>query len=285
MKKILKNDFPPLLKEISDPPPLLYIEGDLPDATENKYLAVVGARKNSNYGKEVCQKLISGLKGWGVVIVSGLAIGIDSIAHETALDAGLKTVAVPGSGLNEEVLYPASNRNLAKKILESDGALMSEFEPNFRATPYSFPQRNRIMAGISHAVLVIEAEKKSGTLITARLAVDYNREVLTVPGSIFSKTSEGPHYLIRNGATPITESKDILEALGFATENIPKNLELEMENCSPEEKKILNMLNEPRQRDELIRKMALPPNAVNALISMLEIKGLISERGGEIRTL
>ncbi len=254
----------------------------MPDTTENKYLAVVGARKNSSYGKEAVLKLIGGLRGYPIVIVSGLAIGIDSIAHETALENNLKTVAVPGSGLNEDVLYPASNRNLAKKILQNGGALISEFEPNFRATPYSFPQRNRIMAGISQAVLVIEAEKKSGTLITARLAVDYNRDVLTVPGSIFSKMTEGPHYLIRNGATPITESKDILEALGFATENIPRNLELEMENCSPEEKKILNMLNEPLQKDELIRKVALPPNAVNALISMLEIKGLLSERGGEI---
>lgn len=285
MQKIIKADFPPLLNEISDPPPFLYIEGDLPDTTENKYLAVVGARKNSSYGKEVCQKLIGGLRGYPIVIVSGLAIGIDSIAHEAALDARLKTVAVPGSGLNEDVLYPASNRNLAKKILQNNGALVSEFEPNFRATPYSFPQRNRIMAGISQAVLVIEAEKKSGTLITARLAVDYNRDVLTVPGSIFSKTSEGPHYLIRNGATPITESKDVLEALGFATENIPRNLELEIENCSPEEKKILSMLSEPLQKDELIRKVALPLNAVNALISMLEIKGLLSERGGEIHRL
>ena len=285
MKKITKADFPPLLNEISDPPPFLYIEGDLPDPIENKYLAVVGARKNSSYGKEALLKLISGLRGYPIVIVSGLAIGIDSIAHEAALENNLRTVAVPGSGLNEDVLYPASNRNLAKKILKNDGALISEFEPNFRATPYSFPQRNRIMAGISHAVLVIEAEKKSGTLITARLALDYNRDVLTVPGSIFSKMTEGPHYLIKNGATPITESKDILETLGFATENIPKNLELEMENCSPEEKKILNMLNEPLQRDELIRKTALPANAVNALISMLEIKGLISERGGEIHRL
>ena len=282
MQKIIKADFPPLLNEISDPPPFLYMEGNLPDTTENKYLAVVGARKNSSYGKEAVLKLIGGLRGYPIVIVSGLAIGIDSIAHETALENNLKTVAVPGSGLNEDVLYPASNRNLAKKILQNGGALISEFEPNFRATPYSFPQRNRIMAGISQAVLVIEAEKKSGTLITARLAVDYNRDVLTVPGSIFSKMTEGPHYLIRNGATPITESKDILEALGFATENIPRNLELEMENCSPEEKKILNMLNEPLQKDELIRKVALPPNAVNALISMLEIKGLLSERGGEI---
>ncbi len=284
-RKILPDEFPPLLKEIPDAPKFLYIEGELPDPLEHTYLAVVGSRKYSRYGEDVCGKLIEGLRGHSIVIVSGLALGIDSIAHEAALEANLKTTAIPGSGLDDAVLYPASNKKLAKKILDQGGALLSEFEPNFRATPYAFPQRNRIMAGISKAVLVIEAEKKSGTLITARLALNYNRDVLAVPGSIFSKTSEGPHQLIKNGATPVTESKEILEALGFSVENLSSETTLEIENCSPEEKRILELLREPLPKDELIRKASLPTHAVSALLSMLEIKGIIKESGGEIRRL
>ncbi len=282
IQRIAPQDYPPLLREINDPPMSLYYTGQLPDPTENTYLCVVGSRKNSSYGKEVCEKLIHDLAGFPIVIVSGLALGIDGIAHRAAIDAKLKTIAVPGSGLDHEVLYPRSHLGLAKQIVESGGALLSEFEPKFRATPYSFPQRNRIMAGISKATLIIEAERRSGTLITARLAMEYNREVLTVPGSIFSKLSEGPHYLIRNGATPVATRNDILEALGFTIDDAPVNNQFEIENCSPEERRILEILREPIPRDELVRKSALGAGAVNALLSMLELKGLIKEVGGEI---
>ena len=193
-----------------------------------KFLCVVGSRKYTDYGKEACQKLIAGLRGHNIVIVSGLALGIDGIAHRAALDAGLTTIAIPGSGLNPSVLYPSSNRQLAEKIIESGGALISEFEPMFKATTYSFPQRNRIMAGISHATLIIEAEIKSGTLITSRLATEYNRDVATVPGSIFSKTSEGPNMLLRLGATPVSSSAHILETLGFKIEEDKTTKELEL---------------------------------------------------------
>ncbi len=150
-----------------------------------------------------------------VSIVSGLAIGIDTIAHKAALKAGLHTLAVPGSGLDRKVLYPSVNRTFADTIIEKGGGLLSEFEAEFISTPWAFPKRNRIMAGLSHSILIIEAEKKSGTLITARLATEYNRNVLTVPGSIYSKNSEGPHLLMRLGATPITCPEDLHEALGF----------------------------------------------------------------------
>lgn len=282
LTKIFPENFPPLLKEIPDSPELLYLFGSLPDPTENTYLCVVGSRKYSSYGKEVCEKLIDGLRGYPIVIVSGLALGIDGIAHQAALNANLKTIAVPGSGLNPSVLYPASHQTLAQRIVAGGGALLSEFEPNFRATPYSFPQRNRIMAGLSKAVLVIEAEKRSGTLITARLALDYNRDVLTVPGSIFSKTSEGPHYLIQNGATPVTNSQEILIALGFSVDNQNHTRTLPLDDCSVEEKRVLECLAEPLSRDELIQKIALPAHAVNAIISMLEIKGLVVESGGAV---
>jgi DNA processing protein len=189
------------LFETPDCPKQLYIKGTLPAMTANtRILTVVGSRKYTSYGKEVCQKLIEGLRGTDTIVVSGLALGIDGIAHRAALDAGLRTIAVLGNGLSEKVLYPKSHLNLAREIVESGGALISEYEPDMEARPYTFPARNRICVGLSHAVLVIEAEEKSGTLITSKLATDYNRDVLTVPGNIFSDSAKGPHMLIRLGA-------------------------------------------------------------------------------------
>jgi DNA processing protein len=285
LKKLKPKDFPALLKEIPQVPDYLYIEGELPDPIQYKYLAVVGSRKYSRYGEEVTQKIIGALAGKPVVIVSGLALGIDAIAHEAAIQNKLKTVAIPGSGLARSVLYPANNRKLADRILENGGALISEFEPDFCATQYAFPQRNRIVAGISDTTLVIEAGEKSGALITARLALDYNRNVLTVPGSIFSSGSFGPHYLIRNGATPITNSNDILEAFGFKTDVNTEERANEIENCSDEEKSVLELLHQPLTRDELIVSSELPAQAINTLISMLEIKGLLKEESGEIHRI
>jgi DNA processing protein len=281
--QILKGEeIPEMLQEISDPPPQLYIQGKLPNS-ESKLLCVVGSRKYTPYGKEVCEKLIAGLRGYNITIVSGLALGIDGIAHRAALEAGLKTIAVPGSGLDESVLYPNTHKGLAEKILENGGALLSEFEPKFRATSYSFPQRNRIMAGLSHATLVIEAEIKSGTLITSKYATEYNRDVFTVPGSIFSKNSDGPNMLLRLGATPIRSSEDILEALGFKIDEPPQNLELKYSDCSDEELFVIKILKEPLPKDELIRALKMPISQANAIISIMEIKGLIKESLGEIR--
>ncbi|MFA5934861.1 MAG: DNA-processing protein DprA [Candidatus Paceibacterota bacterium] len=277
-----RGEFPELLREISDCPEKLYIQGKLPNKN-SKILTVVGSRKYTPYGKDVCEKLISGLRGYDITIVSGLALGIDGIAHKSALEAGLKTIAVPGSGLDESVLYPSTHKNLALKILENGGALISEFEPKFHATPYSFPQRNRIMAGLSHAVLVIEAETKSGTLITSKFATEYNRDVFTVPGSIFSRNSEGPNMLIRLGATPIRSSEDILEALGFKIDEEPKNLELKYADCSDEEMTVIKILFEPMTKDDLMRELKMPISKINVVLSIMEIKGLIKESMGEIR--
>ncbi|MFH1455089.1 MAG: DNA-processing protein DprA [bacterium] len=282
IKTFLDQEIPEILREITDPPKKLYLQGKLP-SQNTKILCVVGSRKYTQYGKDVCEKLISGLRGYDITIVSGLALGIDGIAHKAALDAGLKTIAVPGSGLHESVLYPSTHRQLAEKILENGGTLISEFEPKFRATPYSFPQRNRIMAGMSHAVLVIEAEIKSGTLITSKFATEYNRDVLTIPGSIFSKNSEGPNMLIRLGATPVRNSEDILEALGFKIGEKPQNLELKYSDCSPEELLVIKILSEPLEKDELIRQMKMSVSKASTVISIMEIKGLIVESLGEIR--
>lgn len=272
-------DIPPILSQIADPPKKLYVRGEFPDFS-NKFLTVVGSRKYTSYGKSVCESLISGLKGYPVVIISGLALGIDGIAHKSALVAGLKTVAVPGSGLSDKVLYPATHKWLAREILESGGALLSEFEPDWRPRPESFPQRNRIMAGLSHAVLVIEAEKRSGTLITSRLATEYNRDVLTVPGSIYSATSAGPHMLIQRGAGLITKSDDILDALGIDKEN-GKQQTIKFD-LSEKEQKVKDVLSEPLSREDLVIKINLPVSEVNVLLSSLELKGYIKEQMGVI---
>jgi DNA processing protein len=246
-----------------------------------KFLTVIGSRKYSEYGKEACEKLISGLSGYPVVIVSGLAIGIDSIAHKVALKHKIKTVGIPGSGLDDKVIYPSISQRLAKDILEAGGALISEYEPNQKAATWTFPRRNRIMAGLSHAVLVIEAEIKSGTLITARLAVDYNRDVLAVPGSIFSPNSEGAHFLIKNGATPIRSAEDILLALGLNVERESKKIDINS-LCSEEERELLEILSVPKDRSTIAAELNKTPSEVNVIISMLEIKGLIKESLGEI---
>ncbi|MBU6390589.1 DNA-processing protein DprA [Patescibacteria group bacterium] len=281
IRKLSPNKFPERLREIADPPKQLYVRGALPPS-EYKYLCVVGARRFSEYGREAVQKLLAGLRGYPVVIVSGLALGIDSIAHRAALDNGLTTIAVPGSGLSPNVLYPGSHAALAEKIIASGGALVSEFEPDFRATSWSFPQRNRIMAGLSDAVLVVESEIKSGTLITARLAGEYNRDVLTVPGSIFAKNSTGPHMLLRLGATPVTNNTELLDALGFKEAEQKKTALPDYSDCSPEEKRVLNLLTEAVSRDELIRSLKLPVNEANVILGAMELKGLIKETLGEI---
>lgn len=278
---LMPEEFPPFICEINDPPKLLYMEGEYPPP-DQKFLCVVGSRKYSSYGKDACEKLIAGLAGLPVAIVSGLALGIDGIAHRAALAAGLKTVAVPGSGLSRRVLYPSANRRLAEEILAAGGCLLSEFEPETRGAYWTFPQRNRIMAGLSHAVLIIEAERKSGTMITMKLAADYNRDVLALPGSIFSPTSEGPHYLIRNGATPITSPEDLREALGFRKDEAGQAAE-RFADCSDEELAILKILAEPMSRDALIQKSGKEAKEIGMLLTLLELKGHIRESLGEIR--
>jgi len=279
IRELPTNEFPIGLTEIPDIPKQLYCAGTLPKEGI-KLLCVVGARKYSEYGKAVCESIISELRGFPISIVSGLALGIDSIAHKSALKNNLHTIAVPGSGLDPSSIYPSSHKQLAEEIVTAGGALLSEFEPTFKATPWSFPQRNRIMAGISDAVLVIESELKSGTLITSRLATDYNKEVMTVPGSIFSRNSEGPHMLIRLGATPITSGADILQAFGLKLEEFK---EKDYSDLNDEEKTIIELLSEPMERDAIIRALKKPAYEVNSLLAAMEIKGVIVENMGEIR--
>ena len=280
--EILEGDkIPKILQEIPQPPKKLYMAGGFPPK-DTVYLAVVGSRKATTYGKDVVRKLITGLRGYPIAIVSGLAVGIDSLSHEAALEAGLYAVGFPGSGLSKEAFFPPTSLKLAEKILDAGGCLISEFEPELKAQYYTFPMRNRLVAGLSKAALIIEAQEKSGTLITARMALDYNREVLAVPGPINSEYSKGTNKLIRQGATPITSSDDILEALGFAVDKESKQQNL-FDDATPGEKKVLGLLTEPLPRDELIRAMKMSVAEANAALAIMEIKDLIKEELGEIR--
>lgn len=283
LRQLHTKDFPPLLKEIVDTPSSLYIRGVLPPP-ETIYLCVVGSRACTTYGRRMTQKLIAGLRGYPVAIVSGMAIGIDSEAHKAALDVGLPTVAVLPSGLSDDIIYPAQNRALAKQILKSEGALLSENEPDFKAALYSFAQRNRIAAGMSTATLIVEAGEKSGTLITARLALNYNREVLAIPHELGRETGAGVNTLIREGATLVRSSEDILQALGFKVEEKLEQQPLPTD-LNESEIKIMNALTEALTRDELIDAAEISAQDANIGLSSLLIRGLIVERLGKIERI
>lgn len=214
IRQLTPDVFPGSLGHISDPPKQLYVAGVLPPPG-TCFLAVVGSRDHSQYAERMTKQLVVGLKGLPVSIVSGLARGVDGIAHEAALEAGLHTIAIPGSGIDSRVIYPRRHVDLASRILASGGTLLSEEKPLTQPAPYLFPKRNRIMAGISKAILVIEAKDRSGTLITARLAVEYDRDVFVLTHDAESSGGVGCHRLIQDGATPIRTETDLIEALGL----------------------------------------------------------------------
>jgi DNA processing protein len=285
INKLQKTEYPFLLRQISRLPETMDIIGSLP-SDENKFLCVIGSRKFSTYGMEACRKIVLGLRGYPIVIVSGLAIGVDSISHEAAIDASLKTISFPGSGLAPSVLYPPSKRPLAKRIVESGGALISSFPYEMESTPWTFPVRNRLMAGISHATLIIEAAKGSGTLITADYAAEFARDILTVPGSIFVEQSYGPHMLIRRGATPVTCAEDVLQALGFKVdrkdgmdEALPNFAEMSL---SEDQMKIIdNLKREPLSSSKLIEKTSFTSSKLNTIMSELELREIVKENEGQ----
>ncbi len=272
-------DLLPQLKELPQLPKQLFMRGKLPQGV--KFLTIVGSRAYTSYGKAACEMLIEMLRGYPVCIVSGLALGMDALAHKAALKAGLPTIAFPGSGLNWNVLYPRTNQALAAEILTHGGALLSEFNHDFRATPYAFPRRNRLVAGIADAVLIIEATEKSGTLITARLATEYNKNVLAVPGSIFSNTSKGTNWLIARGAVPARSAVDILQELGLQEK--PKDtLRLDV---TENERKILEILSIPLTREEVAKTTELSVQELSITLTMLEIKGLVTESLGKLERI
>lgn len=282
IRKLISADFPPLLAEIPQPPTDLWAVGNLPPP-DITLLCVVGSRKYTTYGKQVIEHLIGGLAGYPVGIVSGLALGVDGLAHEAAIKHNLYTLAVPGSGLNEAVLYPASHRNLARTIVDNGGGLLSELPPLARSALWTFPRRNRIMAGMCKATLLIEAGEKSGTLITARMCVDYNRELLVVPGNIFAGNSAGTHQFLKLGATPVTDAIDILQVLGIEPETAqaPKTLPL----LSSLERTVIEFLHNPLDRDSLIRALTLPISEAGVLLMQMEMSGQIALEGNTYRAM
>ena len=271
----------PSLDEIPQKPKHMYMRGTFDNIRHKKIIAFVGSRACTSYGTNVCRTLIEGLRGYNIVIVSGLAMGIDAIAHKSALETGLTTIAFPGSGLDWKCIYPAINRGLAQEILSHGGALFSEYPPETRGAIWTFPRRNRIVAGIADMVIIIEAKEKSGALITARLGTEYNKIVGAVPGSIYSGSSQGANWLLRLGATPITCSADILKELGLEEKDVPLSALVVNEN----EGRVLDALNEPKTKDAIADELGLSSAEANVIFSTLEIKGLIKESYGLVERI
>lgn len=282
IRELARDEYPAALAQIPQPPERLWMRGNLPPEG-TKYLAVVGSRALTQYGREACSKLIGGLAGYPISIVSGLALGADAAAHRAALAADLHTVAMPGSGIGDRFIAPRTNFVLAKEILLSGGALLSEYGAEGVAAPWTFPERNRLMVGIADAVLIIEAGEKSGTLITGRLAGEYNRELLVIPHRIGDAHGYGAELFLRLGATAVTDARHILEAL-----HIPER-EAGTARPAPKlegnEKVVYDLLAEPCIRDDLVRLSRLSVgDALTALVT-LELKGLAKEEFGAWRRI
>lgn len=272
--------YPKLLKQIYDPPIILYYKGEILPSDE-KAVAVVGTRKITGYGKLVTEKFTSELVVSGLTIVSGLARGVDAEAHRAALEAGGRTIAVLGGGLKK--IFPPENEWLAGQIIAGHGSVISEFPPDYSSLPGNFPARNRIISGLSLGVLVTEAAQDSGSLITARLALEQGREVFAVPGPVTSDLSRGPADLIKEGARLVFEPSEVLEELGINKVQSEKGKVQSLVNLSEDEKKILGCLdNESRHLDEICRSLSLSAALTSAALLKMEISGLVKNLGGGV---
>jgi len=275
---ILDEDYPSRLKEIYDPPQIMYIKGELKQEDEFA-IAVVGTRKLSTYGQQVAMRISRELAQAGLTIVSGLALGIDTLAHLAALEQKTRTIAVLGSSIDRFSIFPAQNKSLAEKIAQN-GAVLSEYPMGSAALPHHFPTRNRIVSGLSLGTLVVEAPQKSGAMITANSALSQNREVFAVPGSIFSENSAGPNLLIKNGAKLTICAQDILEELNL--QNLTSNIAMaQIAPDNPEEESILKILShDPLPVDLIVQETKMSAAVVNATLSIMEMKGKIKNLGG-----
>ncbi|MFZ2188977.1 MAG: DNA-processing protein DprA [Candidatus Moraniibacteriota bacterium] len=272
--------YPKLLKEIHNPPYLIYTRGEL--ALNNiPAISIVGSRKYSTYGEQLANSFARDLARAGFAIISGLALGIDAISHKGALEVKGKTIAVLGSGIDDESIYPRTNFQLAQEIIASGGLLMSDYAPGTPATTMTFPARNRIIAGLSLGTLIIEASEKSGTLITAKMALESNREVFSIPGSIFSPTSIGTNNLIKSGAKIVTCVQDILEEFNLSQVNEPKQAKLKLPE-SKEEEILLSVLSDvPLHIDNIAKRANLTVHVISSTLIMMEIKGWVKNLGGQ----
>lgn len=274
------NTYPKLLLEIPKPPPLLYYKGSMP-VTEELCLAAVGTRKITNYGRTVIPTLLTPLAQKGLVLVSGLAYGVDVAVHQVALAQHKRTIAVLAGGLDKHSLYPPHHAYIAEEILNSGGALLSEYPMGTPNLKHHFVARNRIISGLCPATLIIECDLESGSLITAKHALDQNRTVYAVPGPIYSPQSFGPNNLIKMGAKLITEADDILDDLNLQA--LPLQISSQdLFSGSPQELQILNSLSrEPVDIDNLIKLTGLATAEVTATLTFLEMKGKIKNLGGQ----
>ena len=279
---IKDKEYPGLLREIYDPPKELYVKGALPPG-DVPMVAVVGSRMTSHYGLRTARAIAADLAAAGVVVVSGMALGIDTASHEGALSAGGKTIAVLGSGFAH--LYPPENKKLAEKIAQR-GAVITEYPMNTKPEPWNFPRRNRIISGLSLGVLVVEARLKSGALITADLALEQGRDVFAVPGNVDSAKSGGTNWLLKQGAKVATSAEDILEELITSiasSKKKPKEKNAsEDEDLSDEEKNLLSLFDsEPIHVDALLESSRLPASRAISALSLLEIKGRLKQLPGK----
>ena len=270
--------YPARLREIADPPALLHVRGDSDALSAHHAVAIVGTRRMSTYARLVTERLAGDLAGSGITIVSGMASGVDSVAHRAALDAGGPTVAVWGTGLG--TVYPVANRSLARQIAEQ-GAIVTEYPVWMRGSAENFPQRNRIISGLVLGTIVVEAPLPSGALITARYAIEHNREIMAVPGDIFKAGSQGTNALIFRGeARAVTSAADVLETLGISVDPVQLALHPVVEPDA-DERPIADQLNaSPRHIDTMAQTAGLPAHRVSAILTMLELKGLARHVGG-----
>lgn len=266
--------FPPLLRQIPDFPVSLYYKGDIENMDYEHTLAVVGSRKASTEGKNALNVIIKGLYNNPVTIVSGLAYGIDAQAHITALSVDLKAIAVVASGL--DIIYPAQNTQLFHEILAKGGVIFSEYPLKTEPTRFSFPQRNRIVVGISQGTFVVEAQKKSGAMISANLTLDYNRELMCMPGNVSNPNTEGIYYLIKNGAGMVCKTEDIIECMNWDFKTNEKNNPLD--ELTEEQKRIYEVMSmEAKTFDELIIETKLDTSTLMVILTELELNGLIKQ--------
>lgn len=268
--------YPPWLKHVPDAPPLLYVRG-MPRPSDELAIAVVGTRRATVYGKQVCERIVREVAGRGVTIVSGLARGIDAVAHRAALDAGGRTLAVVASGV--DVVYPPEHAALAREVADA-GAIVSEYPIGTRPEAGNFPARNRIISGMTRLTLVVEAGEKSGALITANFALEQGRDVLAVPGSILAAACTGTNRLIQQGAKLVLDAQDILDELDVAT--VGRQLEFRaLAPDDPTERSLLDVLTgEPVHIDEIVRRVSLPVATVSSTLALLELKGMARHVGG-----
>jgi len=273
------SDYPPQLEQIKGAPFALFCRGNI-SLLQKKQLAIVGTRRPSDYGIQVTKKISAEIAHSGLVITSGMAQGIDSVAHETALENNCPTIAVLGNSVDENVIRKSVSYDLAGKILSHDGLLVSEYPPGYEAQKFTFPNRNRIISGLSLGVLVVQAGEKSGSLITARYALEQNREVFAIPGNIFFQGSMGTHQLLKQGAALTTSAKDILEAFNFIyspAASAPKELVFE----SKTEESIYKKLSlEPIHINKLSILCKLDTPAISTTLSLMELKGIVRNVGG-----